>query len=320
MELIDFSNCQELEWNGYNGANGTKKCIIYNGKIYLLKIPKIDKYSNGAISEHISCQIFESIGIKTQKTLLGIYKNNEVVQRAVACEDFILNEKNKILDLKDFASYKNQIINSSENGYGTELEEIINTFNELEILDTVVLQEHFWNMFVVDALLGNFDRHNGNWGLLVNRKTGEVEMAPIFDCASCLYPQLSEEKMLEYMDNKEEIDKRIYVFPNSAIKVNGEKINYYEFINSLENIECNKAVQRITPKINMEKIQEIIDNTPDINDIRKKFYKMIIEERLEKIIEPAYNKLTSRRLTYIYTYRTEIKFILFSVHFYIQIF
>lgn len=26
--------------------------------------------------------------------------------------------------------------------------------------------QYFWDMFVVDALLGNFDRHNGNWGFL----------------------------------------------------------------------------------------------------------------------------------------------------------
>lgn len=302
MELIDFSNCKELEWNGYNGANGTKRCIVYNDKIYLLKIPSTNKYTNGAISEHISCKIFESIGLKTQKTLLGIYKNNEVIQNVVACEDFILNEKDKVLDLKDFASYKNQIIDSSENGYGTELEEIINTFNELEIIDKFKLQEHFWDMFVVDALLGNFDRHNGNWGFLVNRNTGEVEIAPVYDCASCLYPQLSEQMMSEYLENEDEINKRIYVFPNSAIKVNGQKINYYDFINSLENKECNKAIERITPRINLEKIGGIIDSISSISNIRKEFYKTMIEKRLANIIEPAYSKIISRDIVVNYKF------------------
>ena len=294
MKLIDFTNCEELEWNGYNGANGTKKCIIYNDKIYLLKIPSSNKYSNGAISEYIACNIFQSIGIKTQNTLLGVYKNNNEEQYAVACEDFILNEKNKTLDLKDFSSFKNQVISSSENGYGTELEEILKTIGTLEIIDSVELCEHFWNMFVVDALLGNFDRHNGNWGFLVNRNTGKVEIAPIYDCASCLYPQLSEEKMVEYLEDEDETNKRIYVFPTSAIKINSEKINYYDFINSLKHKECNEAIKRITPKIDLNKIRDIIDNTPNISDVRKDFYKRMITSRFEKIIKPAYDKLSCR--------------------------
>lgn len=40
-QLIDFTNCEEIH-NGYNGVNGAKKCIIYNDKIYLLKIPSVD--------------------------------------------------------------------------------------------------------------------------------------------------------------------------------------------------------------------------------------------------------------------------------------
>ena len=36
-------------------------------------------------------------------------------------------------------------------------------------------------MFVVDAFIGNWDRHNGNWGFLYNQETDKLEIAPIFD-------------------------------------------------------------------------------------------------------------------------------------------
>ena len=52
-----------------------------------------------------------------------------------------------------------------------------------------MLERHFWDVFVVDALLGNFDRHNGNWGFLFDEITGESSIVPIYDCGNCLLPQ-----------------------------------------------------------------------------------------------------------------------------------
>lgn len=296
-KLIDFTNCEEIQTNGYDGANGTKKCIKYNNKIYLLKISSTtDKYTNGAISEYICCHIFNSIGIKAQNTLLGIYNINGKYEKAVACEDFILNETDKVLDLKSFANYKNQMTTSSSNGYGTDLNDIEDTIFNLNIIDNIKLNNFFWNMFIVDSLIGNFDRHNGNWGFLVNRQTTEIDIAPIYDCGSSLYPQLSSKLMQEYLEQEshEEINKRIYIFPNSQIRFNDEKINYYEFINSLQNKYCNEALLRIYPKIKINEINNIIDNTPGLDEVRKKFYKTILQERYEKILAPAYQKLLKR--------------------------
>ena len=43
-------------------------------------------------------------------------------------------------------------------------------------------------MFVKYALIGNTDRHNGNWGFLLDLESGKVKFAPIYDCGSCLNP------------------------------------------------------------------------------------------------------------------------------------
>ena len=48
----------------------------------------------------------------------------------------------------------------------------------------------------MDALIGNWDRHNGNWGFLYNAHTDEMELAPVYDCGSSLYPQ-ADEKIME---------------------------------------------------------------------------------------------------------------------------
>ncbi len=183
------------------------------------------------------------------------------------------------------------VVKTSKNGYGTELTEVIETIENQLIYDVKELKEFFWNMFIADSFVGNFDRHNGNWGFLINESLKKIEIAPIYDCASCLYPQLIDDKIEQIINDEDELKARVFVFPNSALKMNDKKINYFEFISSLTNSDCNKALLKIFPKIDIEKINKIIDETPFISNIRKDFYKKILKMRYEKILKFSYEKL-----------------------------
>ena len=149
-------------------------------------------------------------------------------------------------------------------------------------------------MFIVDVLIGNWDRHNGNWGFLYNNQTDEISFAPIYDCGSCLYPQADAEIMKRTLEDPNEMNLRIFERPLSGIKVNGQKIQYFNFISSLQNKDCNKALKRILPKINLAEIYEIIESTPFISDLQKLFYKTMIRERKERILDFLYRKLIRR--------------------------
>lgn len=290
--MIDFTNLPTKK-KTYAGANGSKISVIYDGEQYMLKFPagapknKELSYANGCVSEYIGCHIFESIGINVQKTLLGTYRINGKEKIVVACKDFT---KSGVV-LQDFASLKNTIIDSEHNGYGTELSDIMKAIEEQQAVNPIVLKEWFWNVFIVDALIGNWDRHNGNWGFLYNVDTDEMSVAPVFDCGSCLYPQADEEIMKATLENKEEQNLRIFSIPLSGIKIDNSKINYFNFISSLQNRDCNKALKRILPKINMTEIIHIIDETPYITDLQKTFYKTMLSQRKEKILDFSYDKL-----------------------------
>lgn len=293
-KLIDFTNCKINKYKYYGGRNGGKICIIYNGEEYMLKFPAINQksdeheYSNSCISEYLTCKILKTLNLNVQDTLLGTFNiqgNDKIV---VACKDFTSSTS----VLKQFAELKNSQIETSKNGYGTELNEIIETIDEQQIYDSNKLKEFFWDMFIADALVGNFDRHNGNWGFLVDENLKKIEIAPIYDCGSCLYPQLTDERICEIINDDKEIDTRIYVFPTSSIKENDMKINYFEYISSLKNEDCNSALKRIVPLANLEEINDIIDSTPVISDIRKDFYKKMIKERYYKILKFSFNKLS----------------------------
>ncbi len=172
------------------------------------------------------------------------------------------------------------------------MNEVIETIENQLIYDVNELKEFFWQMFIVDSLVGNFDRHNGNWGFLINESIRKVEIAPIYDCASCLFPQLTDERIAEIIDDDEEMNARVFVFPTSSLKIDDKKINYFEYISSLKNEDCNKALLKLFPKIDLEKINLIIDNTPYISNIRKQFYKKILKLRYDEILKVNYNKLT----------------------------
>ena len=291
--MIDFS-CLPKKNKAYAGANGSKICVVYNDEPYMIKFPPNAKkrtelsYTNSCISEYIGSHVLNMIGINAQETILGIYKVSGKEKIVVACKDFT----SPGIVLQDFASLKNQMVDSVHSGYGTELQDIIYTIENQSAVDVLELKNHFWNLFIADAFIGNFDRHNGNWGFLYNTLTDEIEIAPVFDCGSCLYPQADEELMKKILTDKAEMDARVFVFPTSSIQLNAKKINYFDFISSLENSDCNEALRRIVPEINMVAIKDMIYDIDCISETMKKFYYSMLMNRKEKILDYSLKKLS----------------------------
>lgn len=292
--MIDFTHCEINKFRAYGGANGNKINVLYDGHGYMLKFPPVPtrnkgmSYTNGCISEYLACHVFAALGFRVQDTLLGTYTDNRGKEKTVvACRDFTEDGKQLI----EFAELKNTCINSEQNGYGKELSSIIEAIEEQTLLPPDKVKVFFWEMFIADALLGNFDRHNGNWGFLVNEQAKTAELAPVYDCGSCLYPQLAAGDMNAVLNNEDEIDKRVYVFPSSAIEENGKKISYFEYISSLKNEDCNAALRRVYDRIDMEQIGKLIEETPTITAEQKEFYRIMLTERKEKILDFSMNQL-----------------------------
>lgn len=290
--MIDFTSAK-VKNKAYAGANGSKISVIYNNEQYMLKfppLPTINKemsYTNSCISEYIGCKIFDSVGIPVQETVIGTYTSNGREKIVVACKDFT----SPGITLQDFVSLKNRIIDSERNGYGTELNDILSTIDEQTSMDSDAIKTRFWDMFIVDALIGNWDRHNGNWGFLYNNSTDEVVLAPVFDCGSSLYLQADDELMTIILNNKNEFNHRIFDIPLSAITYNGKKINYFNFLSEGKFEDCNTALKRILSRIDMKKIYEIIDYTPTVTDIQNEFYKTMLNARKERILDFAMSKI-----------------------------
>lgn len=293
--MLDFTTLPRRN-KSYAGANGSKIAVVYEGDLYMLKFPGAARlnqdlsYANGCISEYLGSHVFELAGIPAQKTLLGTYTLNGKEKIVVACKDFTATG----LVLQDFTSMKNTVLDSDSNGTGTELNDITEAIETQTMIDPAVLTRHFWDMFIVDALIGNWDRHNGNWGFLYNTVTDEVLLAPIFDCGSCLFPQADESIMRAVLDDPAEKELRIFERPLSAIRQDGQKINYFDFISSLKHPACNAALKRIAPKLRQQDLRELVDSTPFISGLQKEFHRTMLSERKERILDYSLEKLLTR--------------------------
>ena len=284
--MIDFTNAIE-QLNSYRGSE-KKKTLIYNDHKYLVKFPdpireknKNISYINNAFSEYIGSNIFKIVGIKTQNTILGKYQYNGKEKIVCACEDFT-DEKHVLYEFENLALSTNP-----DKKIETELNDIMEVIEESKMINNIETKEKFWDMFVIDSLIGNTDRHNGNWGFLLNRTTGKVEFSPIYDCGSCLNPLIEDEEIEKI--NETEL-KNLAINCYSCLKENGKKINYMTYIKQAKNEECNNAINRLFININIDEIKKFIDNIECMSDIRKDFYKNIINQRYE-IIKEAYENI-----------------------------
>lgn len=274
--------------NTYFGGSERKLGIIMGDEEYMIKFQKVESFGkrNNHLSEFLGSNIYELLGFDVQETSLGTYKNDNVV----CCKNFVP----KGYLFVPFNDVGESSLEQDANIYQYSYEDIMRMLQankKLTDLDECITI--FWDMFIVDALLGNFDRHGSNWGFL--KKDNKYKMCPIFDNGSSLYPSMIDEnKMLMIMNDKEETDERIYRFPTSQIKLNNNKSSYYEVISSLMFKECNDALIKIYNRICLDKINKLIDNVENISDIHKEFYKYMIFNRYNKIIKFSYDKLMEK--------------------------
>lgn len=293
--MIDFTNCKKIA-STYGGSEKKKK-IIYKGDVYLLKFPDPVRekgnslsYMNNQYSEYIGCHIFESCGIKVQETLLGKYIENDKEKIVVACKDFTTPR----MELIEFTKLANSVTKTDQN-FTCSIEDIYSVIENSDITNKEEIINSFWDMFVVDTIIGNPDRHLDNWGLLYDNETETYHFSPVYDCGSSLNALLSDAKKEALLNNKADF-KNITYNVISANSMNHKKINYSEiYKNPPKDLE--KALLRVAPRIDLDEINSIIDNTPSLTELDKCFFKETIKMRKKMILDRSYSKIIKEENT-----------------------
>lgn len=269
----------------YYGGTERKIGVLVDGNPYMIKFQKASAFGlrNNHISEHIGSLLFNILGLPAQETLLGTYNGQPVV----ACRDFI-EESEQFVPFNDVGESS---LDRDRETYQYDYEDIMQMLRDNSKLTCV--QETvsaFWEMYIIDALVGNFDRHGANWGFI--KKDNAYRLAPIFDNGSCLFPSLPEDQMLSIVQSPEQTDARVYEFPTSQIRLDGKKSSYHEVISSLAFSECNKALAAVVSRSSLKEVLGSVEGIAELSDTQKQFYCHMLQNRYEKILLASYERLT----------------------------
>lgn len=271
----------------YSGSE-EKIGITIDSLDYILKFQKPSETGllNNTICEYIGCHIFQMLGMNVQATFLGTYQGREVV----ALEDFV-KENQKFVPFNEVGdSSLEHDRDTYQYSYSDIMKMLAENTKLTRIPETI---NQFWRIYIIDALLGNFDRHGSNWGFI--KENNRYTLTPVFDNGSCLFPRIhTDEACLEIIQDEAELNKRVFSFPTSQIKLNNVKSSYFEVIHSLQFPECNNALKDITNKVDIQKIGAFIDSIEQISEIQKAFYTTMLQTRFEKILVASHEKLCRR--------------------------
>lgn len=215
--------------NKFYDGRTLKFGITIDGINYIIKLKETSPLS-ATFSEYIASRFIQSLGINCHDTWFGYY-NGRVV---VIMRDFTQNTAPLASYQDTEQSSEDTSINTKEYTYEDVLYMIKKHTKMSNQAKNMALRQ-FWQMFICDAILGNRDRHAGNWGYL-KFNSGYLP-APIYDNGGSLFPNF-DSKINEYVGSIrngkefEFIKDRAEKFPASlfCIKKDGviKRTNFYE--------------------------------------------------------------------------------------------
>lgn len=269
----------------YDG-NTVKFGITYKGIDYIVKPPKNKDYS--MYSEDVASRFMRGLGYNAHETLLvKDTKRGDVV----LLKDFV--RRGESLRSYKSTGQSSEDTNVSDKSYTyDDIVYMINKHTKISDEHKKQALEQFWDMYMLDAILGNRDRHHGNWGYIC--KGNEYRITKIYDNGASLFPNVNN-KMNEYRkDRKNFLFERCEKFPASLLMIYDEKekrnkrTNYYEYIGNYKKYKEMEIAYNKIKNIGLKKIYDTIkaaSNNELIPELLRKFYIDIVCIRYMHIIE-----------------------------------
>ena len=195
--------CPELTTKGLF----RKAWIRENGKFYLLKSDKTKEFVNTQ-AELLASKILDCTDIEHVK--YTIYKNSKYNMLIAKCKNFVYDGKSFVEAHEVMEYCKDMNIDFTEFA--------LNKFGK-----------DFANIAIIDYIIQNTDRHDQNYGFLMNNETGELErVAPLFDHNQALIADFLgkdvSNTLSQMLNGKGTIEEIMIKFlPYSEIKINYEK-------------------------------------------------------------------------------------------------
>jgi hypothetical protein len=270
-DYIDFSPYPRSKAIYNTGNAGRKMGVAVDGTNWLVKFSQRNdsnnmrdsSYTNSPLGEYLGSHIYGLVGIDVHETVLGLCDNRLVV----GCKDF-RHTGDQLAEFKGIVSSYPGAEDYPEDqgsGNGTVLTNVLEVIKNAYPLSTVTgVVERFWEMFIVDALIGNSDRNNTNWGIILDAR-GNYSLAPVYDNGRAFGERflvqeygldpaslLTEDSQLNYQCN--------------FLDNEGNHIKPFEFIARHSNPDCDKVLVRLAQRFDMTQFETLIESTPTFLD------------------------------------------------------
>lgn len=317
MQITDFNSFPESIRHGtYGGQAGNKDGILYGSEPWILKYPKSTRftdtqnlsYVSSPLSEYIGSRIYGILGIPVYETRLGT-KRGKIV---VACRDFrkddqILAEVRMIKNTanKELEELLDTKLHQSCTGDRMNLNELMLHLDHNDLLmSTPGTKERFWDMVVIDILIDNPDRNNGNWGILKNLDGKRPELAPVYDNGNAFSAKTPDERLKHELSRTDVVN--LFTGGRTAYEYNGKLLSAKKMLKQ-DIPELQEAIRRNVPNIRrrMPEIQSLILEIPETyegidvcSDIRKQHYIKGMNVRLDALLTPAYQSQKNKGHNY----------------------
>lgn len=299
IELADFNGCEVFRPRLYGyGGSAPKAPVVRDGEVWMLKLPGD---AGRAVSEHVGSMIYRSVGVDAQDTVLGVcsaaslegLSHADPAERVVvACRDLAFDGLRERRRLRPFRNVMNATLSRGCGG-DAELGLVLEAIGANGHLTEAGALERFWDMFIVDALIGKGDRGNGGWGLLEDLETGEYSLAPAFGNGGCLYLASSEGGIAQALEDRG-LMAELAPRGASRLEIDGKMVDPCRLILEGGYAGCAEAVLRIVPRIDLGAISEIVESVPCLSETRVAFCKALLAERMERVLLPALEKARKR--------------------------
>lgn len=232
--IIDYTGWQPYEGLAAGSGRSEKEWLISDdGRIGLFKYPKIDPATNSVttehISEHMAAQIGKLVGVKTAQVDLG-RRNGRIGSMSY----LVKAETENLIEGINFIVGRYPNYNAT-----TMIDETSGSYYSLEMLEETgkwSVENEWIEMLIFDALIGNADRHQSNWAILIEYLgTQEIEdnhiclnfrskWCPLYDNGSSLCCYVNE-KNIDSMFGKDPGPFKALVDTKSKsiIRIDGSK-------------------------------------------------------------------------------------------------
>lgn len=190
---------RQVSWTGGNYAGSERKRKYTVGTTaYMVELPDSVRdlknqqpYMNSRFSEQAGCHIHQSIEIAVQRIFLAPYQYGDREVALAACYDFA-NDGVELYPMKCLHSADPFSTRQTAKVTVSILYEMMRDLGDGFLTHQAV--EHYWNMFVIDYLIGNYDRHLENWGKDLDDR-GVRFPVPVYDCGFFLLALESDEEL-----------------------------------------------------------------------------------------------------------------------------